>query len=125
MRPTTIKKYAAMIGFVSIFFLLGAGESSVAFSAVEFGGGRLEAPFAATSTQKVNEALNDVATEHLGAESTSDVVGIATGLGGFFVRINTWLRETAGIDFFGILQAIGKLFIGFVSFIVNLAKGIL
>lgn len=118
----TIRSLAIIFG--AIFFLVNAGESSVAFAAIEFGGGTLEAPFAATSTQKVNETLDKVATEHLGAESTTDVVGIATGLGGFFVKINNWLRETAGIDFFAIVKAIGKIFISLVTFIINLVKGI-
>jgi hypothetical protein len=96
--------------------------SSTAKGAIQYNGGTVEAPFAATSTAKVNETINKVVTEKLGAESTSDVVGIATGIGGIFVKMNNWLRETAGIDFFAILKAIGRLFVGFATFVFDLFK---
>ncbi len=80
---------------------------------------------AATTTSQVGSLINKVAGGNVSASSTPDISGVATGATNFFSGINDWLRDKAGIDFFGILKAIGHFFIMLVGFVVDLLKKIL
>lgn len=94
-------------------------------AAIIYGSTTAEASFAASTTKQVGNIVNDVVTGDLGAESTSDAKGILSGIGSFFAGVNTWLKETAGIDFFGILKGIGHFFLVVIEFVVDLLRKVL
>lgn len=96
--------------------------TATAQAAIEYGGQSYEAPFAASSTAKVGEVVDEVITDGLGASSTTDVAGITRGAGNLFTRINNWLADKAGIDLLGILRAIGHFFVVIVTFVIDLIK---
>ncbi len=112
-------KYTKIFLFLLIgwYFLFGSTQA-----AIRYGSDNLQAPFAATTTQKVNDAINNLIQGQLGASSTTDVSGIVRGAENVFVRINNWLKDKAGIDLFGILKAIGHLFLSTVGFFFDLIK---
>jgi hypothetical protein len=57
--------------------------------------------------------------------SQVDAKGILGRIGAFFVNVNRWLGENAGIDFFGILKGIGHFFLIVIEFVVDLIKKVL
>jgi len=107
--------------FFAGFFLMTASASA----AINYDGKSYEAPFAASTTDSVNNFVNTVVTGQLGASSTTDVEGIAKGAQNAFTRLNNWLADKAGIDLLGILKAIGHFFIILVQFVIDLIKKVI
>lgn len=91
-------------------------------AAIEYGGNTYQAPFAASTTEKVGGLIDHVVKDELGASSTTDVAGITTGAKNIFVRLSDWLREKAGIDLGGIVKGIGSFFVTIFQFLFGLIK---
>ena len=119
MRATT---RAIILATALCQFLVLPASSN---AAIIYGDTTTEASFAASTTKQVGDIVNDVVTGDLGAESTSDAKGILSGIGSFFAGVNTWLKDTAGIDFFGILKGIGHFFLVVIQFLVDLLRKVL
>lgn len=96
-------------------------------AAIQYGGTTQQASFAASTTQQVGNLINQVAAGDvsLNGSSTVDTAGIFSGIGRLFAGVNTWLRDNAGIDFFGILKGIGHFFVLTVQFFVDLLRKVL
>lgn len=92
------------------------------FAAIQYGSTTKEAPFAASTTKQVGDLLNSaVGTD----PAVVDAPGILHRIGQFFVGINTWLHDNAGIDLFSILKGIGHLFLIVIQFVVDLLRKVL
>ena len=88
-------------------------------AAIEYGSSSYQAPFAATTTEKVGQALDQIVKGELGASSTSDIGGIVEGSKNIFTKIADWLKEKANIDLVGIFKSIGKFFVSIFKWIFS------
>lgn len=117
-----MKKYIVIIG---IIILVASPYASR--GAIQYGSTTQQASFAASTTQQVSNLIGDVvsgtSTDDGGA--TVEITGILGAIGQFFININSWLNEHAGIDFFGILKGIGHFFLIIIQFVVKQLKAIL
>ncbi len=108
------------------YFLLSVISCSLflgnAHAAIQYNGTTSQSPYAATTTNTVGDLLNQAVTGGLGASSTSDVDGIVNGAKNGATKVNSWLGTNAGIDFFGILKAIGHALISVIGFVFDLIK---
>ncbi len=110
-------KIVAPLVLASFFFFINH-----AGAVIDYGSGSLQSPYAATTTNKVSDVINQVVKGELGATSTTDVNGIVEGTKGVFSRLNDWLATHAGIDFFGILKAIGHGLLSVMSFVFDFIR---
>jgi hypothetical protein len=98
-------------------------------AAIQYGGGSQQASFAASTTKQVGELLDKAVSGGLTTAASSSTTEQATGVlgsvGRFFAGINTWLKEKAGINFFGILKGIGSFFLIVIEFVVDLLRKVL
>jgi len=106
-----------------VIFAIFLGRAN---GAIQFGSSTAQAPFAASSTKQVGSIIGDVVSGDIkNGSSTLDSVGIFQSVAGFFISVNTWMHDKAGIDFFGILKGIGHFFILVVQFVFDLLKKVL
>ena len=78
------RKFLLLSAFL-VFSLSFAGNAG---AVIDYGSGSLQSPYAATTTNKVSDAINQVVKGELGATSTTDVTGIVEGTKGVFSRLN-------------------------------------
>ena len=101
----------------------------VARAAIQYDGVSQQASFAASTTKQVGELLDKAVSGGLTGATSSSTTEQATGvlgsIGRFFAGINTWLKEKAGINFFGILKGIGSFFLIVIEFVVDLLRKVL
>lgn len=102
--------------------------STPAFAAIQYGSTTQQSSLAPGATQQVGNLINNVVSGNAigggtaNASGTPDVAGALGGLGRFFAGVNTWLKDKAGIDFFGILKGIGHFFLIVIQFVVDLVR---
>ncbi len=99
--------------------------TNAAQAAIQYGGTTQQASFAASTTQSVSGLLNSIAPGSNDDSSTINAPGILAGIGRFFVGINTWLKEKAGIDLFAIIRGIGGFFLVIIRVAIELLKKLL
>ena len=91
-----------------------------AMGAIEYGDKTYTAPFAASTTESVGGLVKDFSIKDINsAESITAGFGILSGISDFFTNINNWLKDTAGIDLFAILSAIGHWFVIILEWIIK------
>lgn len=96
-------------------------------AAIQYGSSSQQAPFAASTTQHVSDLIGKVVdgTGVFNSSWTSNQSGFWKNIWEAITAINDWLDQKAGIDFFGIVKAIGHLFATLIYFIVDLIKWLL
>ncbi len=113
-----MKRFLTVAALVSLL-----ATTTPARAAIQYGSSTQQAPFAASTTEQIGNLINQAASGDLtNGSSTIDTGGVLNSIGKFFSNVNDWLKENAGIDFFGILKGIGHFFIVVVGFVVNLVK---
>lgn len=93
---------------------------------IQFENTTASAPFAASSTEKVGSLLKDFAVSDINSTtSISSGYKFIRSIGNFFVGINDWLAEHAGINLFAILKTIGRWFVVVVEWLIEVIKSVL
>lgn len=111
------------LSLVISFQLLAA---PVARAAIQYGSDTYQAPFAASTTEQVGGLVKGVDLNNLNSSSS-----ISAGLGffgkvkQFFINLDQWMKDKAGIDFFGILTTIGHWFVITLEWIIKGLKMVL
>ena len=98
---------------------------SVAQASIQYNGTNLQSDYAATTTNQVNDVINNVIQGKLGATSTTDVQGIVSGAQNALNNGSDWVQNQSGINLRGILGTIGHFIVSAAGFIINLIKGAL
>jgi hypothetical protein len=97
--------------------LIIISANNIGLAAINFGEEIYSAPFVSSSS---NDSVEQTLREF--RDSPENVTGVFKKIGNWFIRLDSWLKEKAGIDFFGILKAIGNLFVIVILWLADLIK---
>ncbi len=97
-----------------------------ASAAIQFNNQIQVAPFAASSTQQLGGLIKDFSlTDANSVTSVGAGMQIVASIGSFFVGVNDWLKDKAGIDLFAIFKTIGHWFVIIVQWLIDIIKKVL
>ena len=120
---TKIKKFKL---FVSIFVFISYFVANSAVAAIQYGNDTYQAPFAASTTEQVGDLVKGVDLNDLDSgTSISAGLGFFGKVKEFFIGVDQWMKDKAGIDFFGILTTIGHWFVITLEWIIKGLKMVL
>lgn len=119
---TKLKKTVRIFAFISYFV------ATSAMGAIKYGNRSYVATFAASTTQQVSDLVSGTGVDLNNLTSSSSIsagLGFFASIKNFFININDWLKERAGINLFAILTTIGHWFMITLEWIIMALKAIL
>ena len=114
-------KFIFLLSVISYQFLV----VPVAQAAIQYGDKSYTAPFAASTTNAVGGLVSGVDISNLNAGDISAGLGFFGSIKQFFINVDSWLKVNAGIDFFGIMGAIGHWIVITLEWILKALKMVL
>jgi len=114
--------------FVIISLVLGVLLIGLpVFGAIDFGDESLGSDVNTTEVvDKVQDAIGDISLDSINSTTTVETAkSLFVKIGELFKKLQTWLRDRAGIDIIGIFKTLLTWFVAVVEWMIELIKWLL